>query len=71
MQSDMQPACYDYEDFFRRTRYMPEQNVIDYSRRLATFSDELVARHLKQVSVFDDGYELMLKCGLSVRVERR
>ena len=61
-------ACYDYDEFFRRTRMELADGVLDEEGRLSGFYDDLVIRYLDTVTVLDDGYEVNFKAGLTVKV---
>lgn len=62
------PTCADYEDFFYRTRYVPPAGVMSCDGTVATFDDELVSRHVQGITVRGDGYDVRLRCGLSIHV---
>ncbi len=61
------PACHEYDEFFSRTKYIPEEGVLDRHGWMVTFSDDLVVRYLENMTVLEEGYEVKFKCGLSVR----
>lgn len=61
-------ACYDYEEFFKRTRTEFEEGAFDSDGMLTAFDDNLVIRYLETVTVVDDGYEINFKAGLTVKV---
>ena len=61
-------ACYDYDEFFRRTRMELADGVLDEEGRLSGFYDDLVIRYLDTVTVLDDGYEVNFKAGITVKV---
>ena len=62
------PACYDYADFFRRTSVKLDSCILATDGKIKIFSDDLVIRYLESVTVRDDGYDILFKCGLKVRV---
>ena len=62
-------ACYDYDEFFRRTRFVPDEGVLGNDGRIRKFSDDMVIRYLKSVTIQDDAYEVYFKCGISVKVD--
>ena len=59
-------ACYGVEDFYARTRYVPPVEVGE--GRIGGFSDEMIIRYLSQVKVLEDGYEVIFKAGVTVRM---
>ena len=59
-------ACYDAEDFFRRTSYRVPEGVLDAQGRMVVFRDELVIRYLESVTVQDGGYDMHFKTGIRV-----
>ena len=61
-------ACYDAEDFFRRTSYRVPEGVLDAQGRMVMFLDELVIRYLESVTVQDGGYDMHFKIGIRVWV---
>jgi len=60
-------ACYDADEFFRRTAYIIDENVISEGR-IMSFSNDLVIRYLENVTVNDDDYEVHFKAGVIVTV---
>lgn len=60
-------ACYDYEEFFRRTRYEPDEGVI-VGGRIVKFEQKMITRYLESVVVNDEDYEVRFKAGLSVNI---
>ena len=63
-QEDYLPACFDYDDFFRRTQYRPEEGIV-VNGKIKKFDDGLVVRYLDKVIVNEDGYEVVLKGGIT------
>ena len=63
-QEDYLPACFDYDDFFRRTQYRPEEGIV-VNGKIKKFDDGLVVRYLDKVIVNEDGYEVVLKGGVT------
>ena len=61
-------ACYDYDEFFRRTRMELEDGVLDKEGRLTGFYDDLISRYIDTVLVLDDGYEVNFRAGLTIKV---
>ena len=61
-------ACYDYEEFFRRTRYAVPEGVIK-DGRMVRFDNDLVIRHLESIVVENHGYTVHFKAGVEVKVE--
>ena len=64
VQEDCLPACFDYDDFFRRTQYRPEEGIV-VNGKIKKFDDGLVVRYLDKVIVNEDGYEVVLKGGVT------
>lgn len=62
------PACHDYEDFFRRTSVKLDPELFGERGKIRTFSDTLVIRYLESVTVREDGYDILFKCGLKLPV---
>ena len=62
------PACRDYEDFFMRTRYELPEGLLDERGRVARFDNELVVRYVDRVIVQDNGYDVVFKAGITVKV---
>ena len=67
---DKSAACYDADEFFRRTAYIIDENVISEGR-IMSFSNDLVIRYLENVIVNDDDYEVHFKAGIIVTVRPR
>ena len=61
-------ACYDYEEFFRRTRYTVPEGVIQ-DGMMVRFDNDLVIRYLENILVEDHGYTVRFKAGVEVKVE--
>ena len=55
-----EPACYDYDEFFRRTGHPDEDPE--------SFSNEMVIRYLDKVVVHEDRYEVIFKAGVKVEI---
>ena len=62
-------ACRDYDDFFCRTRYTVPEGVLTEDGRMESFNNDLVIRYLVRVVVKDDGYEVIFKASVTVKVE--
>ena len=60
-------SCHDYEEFFRLTRYTVPKGVL-VNGRMVSFDNGLVIRYLDKVIVEDDGYRVLFKAGLEVRI---
>ena len=60
-------SCYDYEEFFRLTRYEVPKGILE-NGRMVRFDNGLVIRYLDKVIVEDDGYRVLFKAGLEVEV---
>ena len=58
------PACTDYEDFFRRTRYAAPPDLLGPSGTLLRFDNDLVIRFLERVEVEETGYLVCFKAGV-------
>ena len=58
------PACFNYEDFFRRTKYRPKEGIVE-DGKIRKFDDGLVVRYLDKVIVKEDRYEINLKGGIT------
>ena len=58
------PACFNYEDFFRRTTYKPKYGIMGIGK-IRKFDDGLVVRCLDKVIVKEDRYEINLKGGIT------
>ena len=63
-------ACYDYDEFFRRTSYVVDEGMIGDDGKIMSFSNDMIVRYLEKVVVEDWGYEVWFKAGVSVRVQR-
>ena len=61
-------ACSDYDDFFERTRYKPEEGVL-VGGKLKLFDNDLVIRFVDHVIVNDYGYEIVFKAGLEIFIK--
>ena len=59
------PACTDPEDFFHRTRYVPEPGVLR-DGKVVSFCDDMVVRYLDHITILPHACEVHLKCGLAV-----
>ena len=66
--AEKNPACFDSEDFFRRTKYTPESGVIGEDGKVQRFSNDMVIRYLESIDVQEDGYAVHLKAGITVNV---
>lgn len=64
---DESPACYDYDDFFRRTSTIRDSDVIG-DGQIESFSNETVVKYLEKVIVQDDGYEVWFKAEVSASI---
>ena len=62
------PACFDSEDFFRRTKYTPESGILGEDGKVQRFSNDMVIRYLESIDVQEDGYAIHLKAGITVNV---
>lgn len=65
---ELPDACTDYDDFFRRTRYTPEEGVISADGKIMAYSDDMVVRFIDKVTVTDDGYKVLFRTGLEITV---
>ena len=61
-------ACYDYEEFFRKTRYAVPEGVIK-DGKMIRFDNDLVIRYLENIVVEDHGYTVRFKAGMEMKVE--
>lgn len=61
-------ACYEYDDFFLRTRRELQEGILDPEGRVSGFYDDLVIPYIETVTVHDDGYEVNFKAGLTVKI---
>ena len=61
-------ACYDYDEFFRLTRYVLPKGVLE-NGRMVKFNDEVMIRYLDKVVVEDDGYLIRFKAGLEKEIK--
>lgn len=62
------PACYDYDEFFRRTSYVVDEGMIGDDGKIMSFSNDMFVRYLEKVVVLEDCYEVWFKAGVSARV---
>ena len=62
------PACRDYKDFFQSTRFELPEGLLDERGRVARFDNELVVRYVDRVIVQDNGYDVVFKAGITVKV---
>ena len=58
------PACYDIDDFFRRT------NRHDHHGPITEFSDDDVIRYVDMITVFPEKMVVKFKADLEIEVER-
>lgn len=65
--ADDAAACYDYEEFFRRTSYI-DSGIIGDDGKIMCCSNDLIIRYLEKVVVNEDGYEVWFKAGVSVKI---
>ena len=63
-------ACYDYDEFFRRTSYIVDEGVIGDDGKIMSFSNDMIVRYLDRVVVNEGDYEVWFKAGVSVKVEK-
>lgn len=66
---DAPAACYDYDEFFRRTRHELPDGVLDQSGTMVAFDDATVIRYLGAVTVRDESYDVSFKAGITVTVQ--
>lgn len=64
------PACYDYEDFFHRTKYTVPKDILGGDGKMILFSNDLVIRYLDRIMVHDWGFEVAFKAGIEMKVEK-
>ena len=62
------PACRDYDDFFRRTRIKFPGNALNQEGDIVGFDKSLVIRYVDRVLVREDGFEVRLRAGISIKV---
>lgn len=62
------PACYDSEDFFYRTRYLPAEGILGSDGTVQIFSDEMIVRYLDKAIVHADRLEVHFKAGIVIEV---
>ena len=63
------PSCSDYDEFFQRTRFIPESDVMKPDGEIVSFDNGMVVRYLEKVTVLNNGYEVKLKAGLEIFIE--
>ena len=66
-EQELHGACYDYNDFFRWTKH-PLPDGLILNGQITRFDNDLVIRYLENVTVLDDGFEVMFKAGITVKV---
>ena len=64
----MPGACYDYEDFFRRTRFISGVPDMDEEGRIRTVTGDMAIRYLDRVIVREDRYDVRFRAGITVEV---
>ena len=57
------PACYDYADFFERTKSCITPGPIK------VFDDNQIITYVENIDVLPDGYQVNFKAGVSIKVE--
>ena len=62
------PACSNYEDFFRRTRYQIPQELLDRDGKIVRFNNDMVTRYLEKIVVEKQGYTICFKAGVNVKI---
>ena len=62
------PACRDYEDFFRRTRYRLPEELCSPAGEIVRFDNDMVIRYLDHVTVLDDGCLVCFKAGPEIGI---
>ena len=62
-------ACYDYDEFFKRTRYVVDESVIGGDGKIRNFSNDLILRYLDKVIVNEKDYEVWFKAGVKETVD--
>ena len=62
-------ACYDYDEFFRRTRYELPEGILDSAGAVVVFDNAMVIRYLDSVTVHDDAYNVHFKAGITVTIK--
>ena len=61
-------ACYDYDEFFRRTSYVVDEGMIGDDGKIMSFSNDMIVRYLDRVVVNEGDYEVWFKAGVSVTI---
>ena len=67
-EEDRQAACYEYDEFFRRTRMEIPEGILDTEGKVVRFQDDFIIRYLENVIVHDDSYKVNFKAGLTIKV---
>lgn len=62
------PACYDYEDFFLRTRKPLPRHTFSASGKMVAFNNDFVIRYVDHIVVHEDVYEVHFKPSLVITV---
>ena len=62
------PACYDYEDFFLRTRKPLPCHTFSASGKMVAFNNDFVIRFVDHIVVHEDVYEVHFKPSLVITV---
>ena len=69
-ENDYARPCWDYEDFFRRTRYRIPENIYGTDGNMTKFNNHMAVRCLKNITVAEDGYRVNFKAGITVEIRR-
>ena len=62
-------ACFDFGEFFKWTKYTVPEGVIAEDGSMIGFENDLAIRYLDRIVVEEDGYEVVFKAGVKVRIE--
>ena len=65
---DPPAACFDYEDFYQRTRLHLPDEMFGKNGQLCQFDDALIIRYLDKVIVSDETLAVTFKAGLVIMV---
>ena len=65
---DPPAACFDYEDFYQRTRLHLPDEMFGKNGQLRQFDDALIIRYLDKVIVSDETLAVTFKAGLIIKV---
>ena len=61
-------ACYKEEDFYRQTRYVPRQGIVNDRGEIIYYEPDFVTRYLESITILNNGFEFLFKAGIRITI---